>query len=414
MSCESGKRKPCPEARLCGKTSHLCSREWPRLQLVITSLPQMSEFKDKIPAAGGKIEFIYHPERGIATQISGFGFRGMYLVAVSMDGRHLLSTVPAGGIGQMMVYPRPSVLTYIQSDEQGMWGRNCPRCEKYFRTNHVAGDTCCPYCAAGASSLDFISKAQHTYIQAFYDAWARAHLQRTNTSLDVAAITDQTPAWHYSEEKQQVHFKCDTPDCHTETDMLGDGYGYCPRCGRTTARKLFPEFMDEMLTRLETTKNTVSDEKERGKIWEEMTVKSVTKFEALAKHLRRRVLCLPMTAKRRKQLEDLNFQRPLQADKSLVDWFDIGVLEWAGNDITPKRTVLTDSAFITKMLQKRHILIHSDGIVDQDYLDRSGDSGVRLDERIRVRSHEAKRFVETVRAMGANLLDNVEYGFSER
>ncbi|MFI5110165.1 MAG: hypothetical protein ACHP78_15170 [Terriglobales bacterium] len=373
----------------------------------------MSEFKQQIPAAGGKVDFVYRPEGGIATRISGPAFRGTYLVAVSMDGRYLLASVPAGGLGQTMVYPKPSVLTYIQSDEQGMWGRNCPRCEKYFRTNHVMDHACCPYCAAGAPSLAFISKAQHTYIQAFYDAWARAYLGKTNTSLDVAAITDQTPAWHYSEEKQQVHFKCDTPDCQTETDMLGDGYGYCPRCGRTNARKLFTEFMDEMLTRLETTKNTVSDEKERGTIWEEMTVKSISKFEALAKHLRRRLLCLPMTAKRRKQLEDLTFQRPLQADKSLVEWFDIGVLEWVGNDITPKRTVPTDSAFITKMLQKRHVLVHNDGIVDQDYIDRSGDTDVRLDERIRVRSHEAKRFVETVRAMGANLLDNVEYGFSE-
>jgi hypothetical protein len=376
---------------------------------------KMTEFKEQIPAAGGKVEFLYQAGPGvIATRISGPNLRATYFVAVSLSGRQLLAVVPARGLGQIMVYPQPSVLTYIQSDEQGMWGRNCPRCEKYFRTNHVAGDTCCPYCAVGASSLDFISKAQHTYIQAFYDAWARAHLLKTNTSLDVAAITDQTPAWHYSEEKQQVHFKCDTPDCHTETDMLGNGYGYCPRCGRTTARKLFTDFMDEMLSRLETTQKTVSDERERGTVWEEMTVKSVTKFEALATHLQRRLLCLPMTPRRRKQLESLSFQSPLQADKSLVEWFDISVLESVGNDITPKRKVPTDAAFITKMLQKRHVLIHTEGIVDQNYIDRSKDTDVRLDERIRVRSYEAKRFVETVRVMGLNLLDNLERLFVER
>jgi len=85
-------------------------------------LSQMSEFKDKIPAAGGNVEFLYDPAHGgIATRISGF-IRAMYLVAVSVDGRHLLSTVPASGIGQTVVYPQPSVVTYIQSDEQGMWG----------------------------------------------------------------------------------------------------------------------------------------------------------------------------------------------------------------------------------------------------------------------------------------------------
>jgi hypothetical protein len=92
-----------------------------------------------------------------------------------------------------------------------------------------------------------------------------------------------------------------------------------------------------------------------------MTIKSVTKFEALATHLRRRLLCLPMTPKRRKQLEALSFQSPLQADKSLVEWFDISVLEWVGNGVTPKRKVPTDAAFITKMLQKRHVLTHTEG-----------------------------------------------------
>jgi hypothetical protein len=121
-----------------------------------------------------------------------------------------------------------------------------------------------------------------------------------------------------------------------------------------------------------------------------------------------------MTPRRRKQLESLSFQSPLQADKSLVEWFDISVLESVGNDITPKRKVPTDAAFITKMLQKRHVLIHTEGIVDQNYIDRSKDTDVRLDERIRVRSHEAKRFVETVRVMGLNLLDNLERLFVER
>jgi thiol-disulfide isomerase/thioredoxin len=375
----------------------------------------MSDFKDKIPAASGSIEFIYDAQRGIAVQASGF--RALYFVAVSKDGRDLLATVPAAGLGGQMVYPQPSVLTYIQSDEQGMWGRNCPVCKKYFRTTHVMevrDITWCPYCAESAPSLAFISKEQRTYIRVFYDAYVRAYIGKTNTHLNMSAITDGTPAWHYSEEKQQFHFTCDTKDCHTETDILGQ-YGYCPRCGRTNARKLFTEQVDRTLSRLDATKNTVSDRKERGAIWEEMTVTSLSAFEALAKHLRRRLLCLPMTAKRRQELTNLNFQKPLQADESLVRWFDIGLLEWAGNGTTPKRIVpASESPFIKKMIQRRHILIHNGGIVDQEYLDLSGDASVQLNERISISSGEAKRFMENVRTMAANLLDNVEYGFGER
>src|ERR1022692_627009 len=364
----------------------------------------MSEFKDKIPAAGGKIEFLYHPEHGLSTQISGFGFMAMYLVAVSIDGTRLLGTVPVAGIGQTVVYPQPSVVTYIQSDEQGMWGRNCPACEKYFRTNHVMEVTCCPYCAAWAPSLAFISKDQRTYITAYYDAFARAYIGKTNTSLDVSAITDEKAAWHYSEEKQQFHFTCDIKDCNTKTDILGER-GYCPRCGRTNARKLFTETIDKMLSQWQEAKNNISDRNERRSVCEDLTVKSLSEFEALAKHLRRKLLLFPMTSKRRKQLEGLNFQKPLIANASLGEWFDISVREWAGNGISPKRLVSeTELPFIKIMIQKRHILIHNGGIVDQQYLDLSGDSSVRLDERISVRSNEAKRFIENVRVMAANLL----------
>ncbi len=381
----------------------------------LTDIP-MRDFKDKIAAASGKVEFLYDAASGrIGQKLSRF--RAAYFVAVSLDGRQLLTTVPATGLGQTPVYPQPSVLTFIQSDELGMWGRNCPLCKKYFRTNHVNGVndiTFCPYCSHATTSLAFISKEQRIYITAFYDALMRAVIGKTNTELDIAEITDETPAWHYSEEKQQVHFVCDTKDCHAETDILGDGYGYCPRCGRTNGRKIFLQRMNEMSDRWEHTRKTISDETERGAVWEDMTEKCVKQFEAFAKHLRAKLLRFPMTSSRRRELEGLSFQRPFQADESLTQWFDIGLFEWPGNPTIPKRSVPNSALpFIRLMLQKRHILMHNLGVVDQDYLDKSGDSQVRLNERIRVSGEEIRRFIENIQSMGAILLDNVEYGFSE-
>ncbi len=373
----------------------------------------MAEFKDAIPAAGGHIEFLFDPRRGLSTRISGSGFRAMYMVAVSMDGRHLLAEVPAAGLGQVMVYPQPSVLTYMQSDEQGLWGRNCPACQKYFRTNHIMGPTFCPYCSRTESGLAFVTKEQSKYIIAYYDAFMRAYTGGVSTTLSMSDITDQTSAWHYSEEKQQFHFKCETKDCHTETDILGR-YGFCPRCGKTNARTLFSGFIDRTLARWTETDKNVTDRYQRGEVWEDMTVKCLSEFEALAKHLRQRLLCFPMTANRVKEVKALNFQRPLQTDEPLRQWFDIGVLRWNGNDTKPPRAIPQDDLqFIRKMIQRRHILMHNGGVVDQDYLDLSGDTQARLGERIRIRSNEAKRFVEAVRELGLNLLDNVEDGFME-
>jgi hypothetical protein len=349
---------------------------------------------------------------GIAAQISGTGFRAIYQVAMSIDGKHLLATVSAGGIGSRSVYPQPSVLTFVQSDEQGMWGRNCPFCKKYFRTDHVMGDTTCPYCSEIAPDLAFVSREQTRYLIACYDAFARAYLNKKSTSVQMADITDETVAWHYSETKQQSHFTCQIDGCNCQIDILGE-YGYCPRCSRSNARNVFFEAADKEIAHLEEIRKTILERQERGKTWEKMTVDAVSRFEALAKHLRRKLLRFPMTANRRRELEDVNFQQPLNADRLLKQWFDIGMLQWTGTRTNPKREVpQSELHFIKVMVQKRHVLIHNGGVVDQEYLENTGDTTVQLDERIRIRSREAKRFLILVRDMARNLLDNIEQGFS--
>jgi hypothetical protein len=328
----------------------------------------MAEFKDKIPAAGGKVEYLYDPQRGIAAQVSGTEPRAIYQVAISIDGKHLLATVPAGGIGSTSICPQPSVLTFVQSDQQGMWGRNCPRCEKYFRTDHIMGDTTCPYCLEIAPGLAFVSKEQRVYLTACYDACARAYLQKKSTSVELAEITDERVAWHYSEVKQQFHFLCQTKGCKCQTDILGE-YGYCPRCSRSNARRIFFQSAEKELIRLGEIRSKASDKCEQEEAWEKITKDALSRFEALAKHLRRRLLRLPMTTKRRQDLEGLNFQQPINADRMLKQWFDIGMFEWAGIPSNPKRkTPQSGVEFIKLMVQKRHILVHNGGLVDQEYI----------------------------------------------
>jgi hypothetical protein len=169
-----------------------------------------------------------------------------------------------------------------------------------------------------------------------------------------------------------------------------------------------------MLTRWGETSKTVTDKNARGEVWDDLTVKSVTELETLAKHLRRRLHLIPMTPSRRREFEALNFQKPLQADESLRKWFDIGLATWNGNATSPPRAIKdSELPFITRMVQRRHILIHNGGVVDDEYMRLSGDTQARLGERIRISSNEAKHFVEVVHDMGLNLLDGVELGLEE-
>lgn len=376
----------------------------------------MEEYRDKIPAARGKVEYIYEEGRGISASISHSEptFFAMYQVALSIDGTRILCTVPVGGLGQTVVAPQPSVPAFVQSDVQGMWGRNCPACEKYFRSEQIVGDTTCPYCSVIAPDLAFVSKDQKRYLTVCYDAFANAHMKKQTTSIDLAEITDEKSAWHYSEEKQQLIFKCQNTRCKCRTDVLGE-YAFCPRCGQSNAAERFFEASGAELTRLEPVRASVTDRHEREVVWEQMTTGAVSRLEALAKHLRKVLLLFPMTPNRRKQLQQLNFQKASEADTLLREWFDIGFFEWPGDDEAPKSQITTeDQEFIRKMIQKRHILIHNGGIVDEEYIRLAGDMTVRLDERIRIRSNETKRFLTLISDMARNLLNNVERGFQSR
>jgi hypothetical protein len=357
----------------------------------------MAEFGDKLHTAGGKVEFL-HDANGLATRISGTSvkFRAMYQIAVGFDGR-ILAVVPPTGIGAPLPpYPKPSMLAWIQSDEQGMWGRRCPNCKSYFRSNHIMGATCCPYCFRTADSTAFITEAQGRYVTAFCEGMMTAWNEKKNVTLDLEAVTDVTPEWHYSEVKQQFHFECKV--CNTKVDILGD-YGACPQCTHSNAREIMTTKLNELDAQWQQSDADLTDQKSRGEQWEKLTIGSVSALEDLGNHLRKILLPSPYMPKRRQDLENLSFQRLFDTAESLRWWFGIDVLKGVPED---------DQTFLRKMFQRRHILIHNGGKVDDAYLEFSGDTTVRLHERIRIRSNEARRIIQLTAILADNLLTDFE------
>lgn len=359
----------------------------------------MAEFGDKLHTAGAKVDFFYDAVRNrLATQVSGTSryLRAMYQVAVGFDGR-ILAVVPATGIGAPIPpYPQPSILAWIQSDEQGMWGRTCPECKSYFRTTHVMGPTSCPYCYLRADSPAFVTQAQRQYLKAFCEGWALAWNEKRNVSLDLETVTDKTPEWHYSEEKQQFHFEC--TECKTIVDILGN-YGACPNCSQSNARQIITSKLKELENQWQNANRELTDKKLRGVQWEKLTVGCISELEDLGNHLRKILLLSPATPKRREQLEKLSFQRLFDAADSFQQWFGINALNGTSQD---------DQAFLRKMFHRRHILTHNGGKVDENYLQYSGDTTVRLHERIRIRSNEATRIIQLIGVLSENLLSGFE------
>ncbi|MHC4270209.1 MAG: hypothetical protein ACYSTS_17340, partial [Planctomycetota bacterium] len=106
----------------------------------------MEEFEE-IAHSGGKIEFLNDPVKGTSirfTHSSPWPFSA-FQVCVSFDGK-ILDTVPVGGMGSSIPipYPKPSILAFVISDRQGLFGRQCPKCNTYFRSDIEGQTNFCP------------------------------------------------------------------------------------------------------------------------------------------------------------------------------------------------------------------------------------------------------------------------------
>jgi hypothetical protein len=105
---------------------------------------------------------------------------------------------------------------------------------------------------------------------------------------------------------------------------------------------------------------------------------------------------LPCTPKRRKELCELSFQTPITAAARLKEWCGFDILDGLDED---------ERAFVQRIFNRRHLFTHSGGRVDAEYLEKSGDTSVRLNEVVRVSSKEVRRIISLVNKMASNLLD---------
>jgi len=63
----------------------------------------------------------------------------------------------------------------------------------------------------------------------------------------------------------------------------------------------------------------------------------------------------------------------------------------------------SEMAELSLFFQQRHILAHREGIVDQDYLDKSGDRSYSVGQKLVIRDQAVLRLAEIVEKLGMNL-----------
>ena len=78
---------------------------------------------------------------------------------------------------------------------------------------------------------------------------------------------------------------------------------------------------------------------------------------------------------------------------------------WHDSTGTGYDTILSSSEYdeLNVFFQQRHLLSHQEGIVDQQYIDRSGDSTYSIGQRLVIRDIAVGRLVELVNNLSSRL-----------
>ena len=174
---------------------------------------------------------------------------------------------------------------------------------------------------------------------------------------------------------EPMRLKIACPACECRYAVIGAAY-FCPSCGHNAADQVFAQTIAgirQSLEALSEVRAAITDpdaaESTSRLIIESGLLNAVTAFQRCAEAL---FATLPSSPSARRN-----------AFQNLTE----GSQLWQAQSGKSYRDHLSEDELnrLTQSFQQRHLLAHTQGIVDQDYLSKSGDTRYRLGQRIVVR-----------------------------
>lgn len=363
--------------------------------------PDSPDFRT-IPHSGGKatIDVTLDPGTGRKRyQLSWSHHRpnraGFFAVYALPPGL-VISQLNLGGVGSP-IEPPPipgCYQVFIGSDSEGKYGRQCPACRGYWRSELAQF---CPYCGFHGVTVDFMTDGQRSYVQQWCATMDKA--LRTDVGgqyiIDLDAVADaansalpEKPAFYYAEEGQQNSFSC--ASCGAFNDILGT-CGYCTSCGTRNDLQMFAERkFSELRKRINS-----------GGPYEPCVKDAVAAFDSfIGQYVEQLLKRVPMTPQRRARVANRRFHDFQSVEHDMREIFDIEVADGLSEE---------DKSFAARMFHRRHVYEHRGDQADQKYIDDSGENNVRVGQALRESVETAHRIVGIIHKMARN----VHAGFHE-
>lgn len=307
----------------------------------------------------------------------------------------------------------------IELDDHGYWDRRCPsdECGFSFKIHYedfqekVPDEGArCPFCGHAAGAYDFNTPEQAAYLEQVAVAQVLGTLTeqlreiaaRFNRGqprsgfitmrMDVSAPERTVSLPPRAAEAMTLRIACQACECRFS--VIGAAY-FCPACGHNSAPATFAQSLAaarNALAALPQITAAVADPDASAQVRRGIIEANLgTLVMAFQRWAEAEYPHLPAAAPkiRRNAFQSL--------DEGSTLW------EAAGGTAYGRILAATELDDLRRLFQQRHLIAHRDGLVDQDYLDRSGDTTYRVGQRVVIREAAILRLAELLERLVAGL-----------
>lgn len=290
----------------------------------------------------------------------------------------------------------------IYPDEEGYTGRECPACEKYFKVKFGTGlpgdvDCHCPYCNEVAPHDNFWTKHQIEYAQSVALNQITSQLlgqmkkmerkpdRNQFISIGITVKGSPTPIIQYFENELEEKVTCE--NCALKYAIYGV-FGYCPDCGVHNSKQMANANYDLILKMLDL--SSKADAEIANKLIENALEDAISAFDGFG-----REHCSEAFS------NNISFQNIARAkDRILKERkFDIA------DGILPE-----DWAFVSIQFQKRHLLAHRMGIIDQEYCRNTGSNLCLVGRKVSITKEDVIQLIGHLTSIGENIYSGIRRG----
>ena len=312
-----------------------------------------------------------------------------------------------------------SVSVEIEPDEKGYIDKQCPNeeCEFIFKVNkedwaNIFKDEAvwCPLCRheAPADQWFTIEQVEHAKAEALAVAQGIIHnslrdgAQKFNRrqpkdrfisiSMKVSGGPKRThtiPA--KAAELMQLEIQCES--CESRFAVIGSAY-FCPACGYNSVTRTFQDSLRKIQAKkdhLDAVRSMLIEK--AGKDEAELTCRSlietcitdgVAAFQKYCEGMYEGYGKAPFNA----------FQRIEQASDLWKNAIQKGFDSWLSEE---------EIKLLGTLYQKRHLLTHKEGIVDDKYIQKSGDSTYKVGQRLIISDKDVESLVCTLKKLATGI-----------